>query len=107
MGELFANLKGIDVQAMRREAREAAEKEVREEVKEEVRAEVKEEVREEVKEEVRAEVKAEDRQDAINNLIWTLKELKISDEIIKEQVRKRYQLDSKETDKVVADLMHT
>lgn len=77
MGELFANFKGYDVQAARQEAREEGH---REGMKEGIEKGIKE-------------------------LICSLKELHAADEIIKEQLAKRFGLSMKEAEKTLKEYM--
>ena len=77
MGELFSNFKGYDVQAARREAKAEG---------------VKEGMQEGIKE-------------GMGKLIYALKELRVSDETIKTQLIKQYELSDKEADQMLHEYL--
>lgn len=86
MGELLANFKGWDVQAIRREAREEARKEAREEAQKEARKEA-------------GEIVMKAREEDINKAIKMLKAVSAVKDMAKRQLMIHYNLDEAEADK--------
>ncbi|MCM1040717.1 MAG: hypothetical protein NC434_15480 [Ruminococcus sp.] len=84
MGELLANFEGWDVQALRREVREAKE--------------AAEKARKEAWEEAREEAKEEAKEEAIGKMLSVLKTFNIPKDAAKQQLMKEYELNEAEAD---------